>query len=152
MPIKTSVFLFLLFFSSVVAQVEQGTGLEVENYREVTVVVETLGPDAASIGLTSERIKNRAELRLRGAGLTLIDLSLGGYLYVNINIVGNAFSILIGFERLIYYQVNDQVYLTSARTWISGGAGTHGESATYILDAIDEYLEGFLIEYLRANQ
>jgi hypothetical protein len=154
MPIKTSVFLFLLFFSSVVAQVEQGTGLEVENYREVGVVVEPLGPGAASIGLTLERIESRTELRLRGAGLTLVDLSpdLDGFLYVNVNIVGNAFSILIGFERLVNYQVNDQVYLTSARTWTGGGAGTHGGSVTFLLDNIDEFLERFLIEYLRVNQ
>ena len=54
------------------------------------LIVEGLPEDAEEIGLTRERIQTAAESRLRAA--RLYDAEAGHYLYVNVNVVGRAFS------------------------------------------------------------
>jgi hypothetical protein len=75
------------------------------------------------------------------------------YLYVNVKVTGDAFSIDISFKRVVYYQVSGSMYSTYAATWSTGGTGVTGEGGeTYIMDSLDQMLDSFLNEYLAANK
>ena len=39
-----------------------------------------------------------------------------------------------------------------ATTWVRGSAGTHGGDAGYIRSGVSEYMDTFLLEYLRVNE
>ena len=113
----------------------------------VDLLVENLPEDAAEIGLTKERIQTLAESRLRAA--RLYDADGGTHLYVNVNVVGPAFS-----ERLNYQKrLTDPTGLSfRATTWDVGGVGTHGGDAGYIMQTVSERLDWFILEYLRVNE
>jgi len=67
---KRAILLLLLISAPAGAQTLSDNGLETANYKSVAVAIEDLSADARSIGLTTDRIQTRVELRLRSAGLT----------------------------------------------------------------------------------
>ncbi len=69
-PLTVTIVLLLLISAPAGAQPVSESGLETANYKYVVVVIERLSADAVSIGLTTDRIQTRVELRLRSAGLT----------------------------------------------------------------------------------
>ena len=72
------------------------------------------------------------------------------YLYIDVNVSGNGFSQSIHFKKVLYDPVSDERY--NATTWSLGSAGTHGGNAGFILQALSEGLDGFILEYLRVNE
>ena len=48
----------------------------------VSVVIEDLGPDAESLGLTKSRLHSQVELRLRRSGITVLEDAIP-FLYIN---------------------------------------------------------------------
>ncbi len=150
---KRAILLFALISAPAGAQTWSDSGLETANYKYVAVTVEELPADAGSIGLTEDRIQTRVELRLRLAGLTPGNRKKQEtHLYVNVNVGRNVFSILVQYERKVNFTAGNRQYSSLARTWQSGSAGTHGRDAAYITNALDEVLDKFLNEYLKANQ
>ena len=130
-----------------------GSGLEVENYRNVGLLIESLPGDLIELGLTKERIRTRLELRLRS--LNLIPVAGGDrpeFLYVRVSGIGNAFTVRLELNRPGNYLAPDgdsfAVYKMSVATWAKGMLGSHGGSAAYILERLDQSLN----EYLKANQ
>jgi hypothetical protein len=157
MKVKVFIWWGLLgLFSLTFLQGEPGTGLEVDNYRDIVVLVENLNPAAEALGLTAGGIEDRVELRLRAAGVTPTSEYLTYYLYVNVGVTGNAFTIAVNFSRLVLYFAGDTTYRTVGATWSTSVRGTFvrdsSAAATYILDRLDESVEEFLLEYLRTNQ
>ena len=130
-----------------------GSGLEVPNYKELPYLVESVSDAARAIGLTTDRLTTRLELRLREAGLVPVGTSYQHYVYLNVSVIGGAFSSNIRLNRFVSYLVDGREYVYSgATTWSVLGSGTHGGSAAYILDAVDSQLDEFLNEYLKTNQ
>lgn len=128
-----------------------GTGLEVENHDSVRVVIEDLSKDAADIGLTKERLRTRAELRLRQARFRPDRQAGTEYVYVRVNVVGSAFSVRVEFRRTLSYTVSQVIRQISATTWDHGGVGAHGGSSEYVVQSLDASLDAFLNDYLAAN-
>lgn len=132
-----------------------GSGLEVADYDNLTALVEPLGPDARAIGLTDSAVQNRLELRLRAAGIkpeTVPKVPDFVALEVNVNVVGGAVNIQVSLIRAVTYSAGGRTFGKLATTWQSSIAGTHGRKSAGILDVLDELLDKFLNEYLRANQ
>ena len=77
------------------------------------------------IGLTEESIQAAVESRLRSA--RLYDADASPYLYVNVNVVGRAFSARLEYNKTVYDQISTERGL--ATTWKIGSAGTHGRTA-----------------------
>ena len=71
-------------------------------------------------------------------------------LNVTVHVVGLAFRIEVDFRKRLWDSKTD--LLLSASTWRRSGLGTHGGRAEYILSGVPEYLDEFLVEYLRVNQ
>ncbi len=117
----------------------------------MNLVVEHLPSDASEIGLWDEAIQAAVESRLRSARLYRSEFALVPYLYVSVNVVGPAFSIDLGFKKILFD--GDFAYASgSATTWSSSSTGTHGGDAGYIVLALSQHVDRFLVEFLRVNE
>lgn len=116
------------------------------------LLVENLPADASKIGLTKEAIRAAAESRLRAARLYRSILSAPyHHLYINVNVVGQSHSIRLDFRKDVYDPLSGNTGF--AITWNTSGAGTHGGSgANFILSTISQYMDEFLVEFLRVNE
>ena len=150
----TSVALALFFFVSDAA----GQGMSSEGVarfqlfadcQPMYLLVEDLPSDASDIGLTQESIQAAAESRLRSA--RLYDSDPFPYLYINVNVVGKAFAIILEYNKIVYDPLSGLNF--SAPTWDSSITGTHGGSrANFILSSVSELMDKFLVEFLRVNE
>jgi len=122
------------------------------NCRPMMLVVEELPDDAKEIGLTRRRLLSATEARLRSARLYTDDYerSQGAYLYVNVLVVGRAFNLTVQYNKSLYDPLSD-LFLTAA-TWTRGNTGAHGGDAGYIMQAVYEKIDEFLLAYLRVNE
>ena len=102
----------------------------------------------ADIGLTVDRIQTMAESRLRAA--RLYDVTAFPILYVNVNVVTRGFSLGVEYRKVVYDRVSGET--NYATTWESGSVGTHSGDAGFILQGLSEYLDRFILEYLRVNE
>ena len=118
--------------------------------RPMRLVVEGLGDDAAKIGLTEESLQVAAESRLRGARLYTEDFVRAdlAYLYVNINVVGRAYSITVHYNKRVSDALGE---FGTAITWTSGSTGTSG-TGNFIVSGLSKHLDRFLAAYLRVNE
>ena len=116
--------------------------------RPMDLVVEGLPSHAAEIGLTKESIRAAAESRLRAA--RLFSPESEQYLYINVNVVGAAFSISVEYKKLVYDPLSDLRF--SAPTWGRRSTGTHGGQSNNILSILSKTLDQFLVEFLRVNE
>ena len=117
--------------------------------KPMALVVENLPPDASKIGLTVDSLQAAAvESRLRAARLYDSEV-LSPRLYVNVNVVGGAFSIRFQYDKLFYDPLSG--FTNIAATWDIGSTGTHGGDAGYILSWVSQYMDQFLLEFLELN-
>ena len=116
----------------------------------MSVAVEDLDADAGEIGLTKSAIQNALEARIRSAKLYA---SIGGapqFIYANVMVVGKAFSIRLGLYRWIKdagFGLDGFVVV-----WSRATTGTHGQDSQYIVGALSQLVDAFIVEYLRANE
>ena len=122
------------------------------NCQPMRLLVEDLPDAAADIGLTEERLVLAAESRLRGSRLYTAEGAegYGAYLYLRVNVVGNAFSIALDYRKNVRDLASGDV--NAATTWHAGSTGTHGRNVEYIVSGVSRYLDQFLTEYLRVNE
>lgn len=147
-----------LMLASASVQAQDGTAQQYDRFRLYTscapleLVVESLHPSAADIRLTEGDIITTVRSRLRGARIyTAKNTRLGDlYLYVNIAVVGLAFSISVQLKQTVLNPVLD-TYGT-ATTWSTGSIGTHGTDAGYILQSLGQHADRFVDEYLAVNE
>ncbi len=152
---KRAILLLLLISAPAAAHTRSDNGLETANYKCVAVVIEGLDADAGEIGLTKDRIQTRVKLRLRSAGLTPgNDFSKNRTaLHVNVNVIGDAFSIAVEYKRWVEFTTGNRRYRHVAITWDSGTTGTHSRTgAAFIMNSLDRQLDKFLNAYLKVNQ
>ena len=123
--------------------------------------------DAQDIGLTSESVKAAVESRLRAARLyttdeldSALDSRLRGgllydhvstrSLYIDVRVLGPAFSSTLRFGKLLHDPASGTRGL--ADTWVDHVLGTHGRDGTYVLRTVSELLDRFIARYLRVNE
>ena len=66
------------------------------------------------------------------------------------NIEARGFSLSVEYKKLLYDAVSGET--SYATTGEIGGAGSHGGDAGFILQGLSEYLDGFILDYLRVNE
>lgn len=120
------------------------------NCEPMALVVEGLSNSAADIRLTEERLQFAAESRLRGTRLFTTASGVNSYLYVNVNVVGRAFSISVEYKKRVLDIASDEANF--AATWESAAVGTHGRDAEGVVSVLSGFLDEFLTEYLRVNE
>ena len=122
------------------------------NCAAVELVIENVNSDADAkkIGLTDKSIQMTVESRLRSARIYASELK-DNYLYVNINVGKTAFGISLEFHKKVFDSISQDSWY--ATTWDTGATGTHGnQGANFILSSLSEFVDEFLVEYLRANE
>ncbi len=151
---KRAILLLALISAPAGAQTWSDSGLETAKYKYIFIILERLGSEASNIGLTFDSIYTRVELRLRSAGLTpdIEGKNDDSYLYVNVFVVGAAYTVAVRYERRVIFTAGDQQYIYYSPTWESASIGTHARSRVYIMNALDQQLDKFLNEYLKVNQ
>ncbi len=119
--------------------------------KPMQLLIEDLHSDAADIGLTKEALQAAAESRLRAARLYTEDYERADFarLYVNVNVVGPAYSISVEYQKTVRDVFRG---VGTATTWDSGSAGTHEGDADYIVSPLSQHLDRFLAAYLRVNE
>jgi len=120
------------------------SGLEIENPKRIDVVIEKVDEKTIMNGLSTELIRAKVELQLLRNGIipnaNPQTQNKSGYLYVNINIHGNAYGCRVGFHRIVNYKVEGKAYETVASVWQKGGIGAFGRDSSYLLSNIADYL------------
>ena len=118
-------------------------------------LVESLGPEGSQrTGLTRKAIENAVEARLRAARLfaptAAQTTNKEQYLYINVNIIGLAFSINVELNR--YLKNLGYGFGGFAIVWDTGSTGTHGGVGEYILASVSQHMDRFIASYLRVNE
>jgi hypothetical protein len=113
MGVEMKTILKLLFFIVLISTItfsQSKDGLKVTNPQKIEYLIADISPDGKSIGLTKERLSSKLELSMRIAKIKPIKLEKGidGCLYVNINVVGRAFSITLEYHRFVIYYYGDK--------------------------------------------
>ena len=72
------------------------------------------------------------------------------HLYVAVGVIGDVFSVEVSYRKVLYDSVSDRY--GPAAVWGLVGYGTHGGNARSILLSVSEFLDRFLVEYLRVNE
>ena len=104
--------------------------------------------DSQALGLTEESVEAAVESRLRSARL-YSDAS-PYVLSVDFVVFDDAFKLDLQFYKLVTDAFGSVARL--APTWSIEGAGIHGGQPGYIRSAVAEYVDQFLVEYLRVNE
>ncbi len=124
--------------------------------RAISVVIEDLGPDEESLGLTKSRLQTRVELRLRRSGITVLEDAIP-FLYVNINVKKTSTGLYavateVSLKQQVYLVRDSSIEITGV-TWNVASVGTVGENrlARSILDHVGKYVDEFANDYLAAN-
>ena len=111
-----------------------------------------LQEDEEIIELTKERLQTMVESRLRVARLfTSRTTPDAPFLYVAVHVSGQAFSLNLNYNKQVYDPKSGEI--SFAPTWNRVGTGMYGvRAADFILQAVSENLDGFVLEYLRVNE
>ena len=149
MRARIIIFTFALLSAQLHAQTDTERFELFNECRPMELIVEDLPDDAADIDLTEERIQTIAESRLRAARLYEAQ-GLNPFLSINVAVFGPTFNLLVEYRKPLYDPASDTT--RPAITWTSGVIGTHGGDAGYILQALSEYLDRFVLQYLRVNE
>lgn len=143
--------LVFLFFNNCYAS---GTGLEINDPKNIDVSVEDIDSYAQDLGISKEDIITKICLRLRRNGLipNSVDTKKIGFLYVNLGVLNNAFSLTYKFYRLVQYQNDGVIYTKLATVWEKSSIGTHSNNKSFILNSISDELDEFIEAYINSNQ
>ena len=147
-------FLTLALFASPLLA-KKYPGLKVKgNYKELRVVVENVPNN--TLGLAEEDVERAVKLRLLANGIKGTKTISVHYLYVDVAVLTgpNAFKIDIFLQKFSdAYGVDEKVagaYFLPEQGYY-GTLGTAGRSKQYILEALNEKLDKFLLDYLESN-
>lgn len=117
----------------------------------VGLVVEGITDDGIDIGLSEDMVTTTVRSRMRASGMfTEVRTNNQPFVYININVVGNAFSTRLEFrKRAKDVNQNGRGY---SSTWDRQYTGTHGQDAGYIISSLSLITDQFIDEYFEVNQ
>ena len=124
----------------------------------VIPVVEHLSDDAEKIGLGREEIVAAVESRLRAAGLYQSgyfgfpegSVVFFPHLYVDVNVKGNAYSVLVELKKWVNEPLSGQ--LNFAQTWRIGKLGTLGLGSPSIMSTVRSLTDQFVDAWNKVNK
>lgn len=124
----------------------------------VILVVERLSDDARKVGLRREEIIAAVESRLGAAGMYQSgyfgfpegSVVFFPHLYVNVNVNGDTFSVLVELKKWVNEPLSGQ--LNFAQTWRRGTVGTHRSGNPSIMSAVRSLADQFVDEWNKVNK
>ena len=125
----------------------------------VWVLIESLGPEEASIGLADDTVRTDVELRLKSAGLRVISpekakkiaVKDNSFLYVNVAVAsdGLAATVLAQFAQGTYL-LRNSLPISTAFTWTDVSTLLR-PSLDSVRSEINDLVDKFLREWLKQN-
>ena len=125
----------------------------------VWVLIESLGPEEANIGLADDTVRTHVELRLKSAGLRVISpeeakkiaVKDNTFLYVNVAVAsdGLAATVLAQFAQGAYL-LRNSLPIGTAFTWIDVSMLLR-PSRDSVRSEINDLIDKFLHEWLKQN-
>ncbi len=108
--------------------------------------------DDSLAGLTEERIRTKCELRIRQAGLESVQ-GKPCFLRVEVSVIPfiSAFAISLHFYQGVVFYAKGTTYFQLAPTWQRDSYGRYEMGSDFIISSLDQHLDFFLDEYLKAN-
>ena len=112
--------------------------------------------ESSQLNITEKAITNTVESRLRSA--RIFTDSYNEFLVVDVSIVGPAYNVYVAFVKSLEdYRLSEHLssplpVVGSAHTWQSGSTGVHAGQEGFILSQLSQIVDGFLVDYLKANQ
>jgi len=151
MKMKTALFaLFLCLCPNALFALD--TGLEMGGAKNICLVVEDVGGHAHNIGFSVDFIRAKVQSHLRKSGLQHSkDCGQDGYLYVNLQVLKDAYAIKIQFKRIVNYHLDSRVSSVLGSVWEINGMGHHGGVGDFVVSHILDKLDIFIAAYLKAN-
>ncbi len=158
------VFLTLFLMCLICEAYGQGIPIEKESLKGITalrVAIEDLKPEIEKDGLLKRTIQTDVEVKLRMAGIKVIDnpdLKEGNsFIYVNANILKSsnnefyAYNISVNLKQDVFLARNNKLCF-SAITWNSGSIGVIGKGELpEIRQDIKDHIDVFINDYLEMN-
>ena len=130
------------------------SGLEVDNYKMLPVVIKEIPEGLSNMGLTKEMVTSKVVAKLSQHDITALSNSdISHFLYIRINGTAEAFSIRVDFKRAVSFSAKKKSFTRyEASTWDSGAVGSHAATPDYITAQLDGLLDAFVSDYLKANK
>jgi hypothetical protein len=129
--------------------------------KSVEVLIEDLSADAKRIGLSESALRTDIELKLRPAGIMVVDRAEAsqGYatLFINLNVVAGSepwgFNMSFQLKQAARLIRDPSMAHLSVTTWSLATTGTVGSQrlAEVVRDTAKELADGFVNAYLAAN-
>ena len=124
----------------------------------------------SSLSLSAEAVRSAAEARLRSARLYQADdgdsrTIPNQFVFISVSGASVAFSVRLQFYRFLvwpspskltdwwrqqYPEGSDPVNLVP--TWERTSVGTHDGTSTVVLSVVSQFVDAFLVDYLRVNE
>lgn len=157
--ILTFFFLFLLV-TPAIGQHVFGSKESLRNIGSLYVVVEKTQPDFESAGLSTDLIKTDVELKLRLAGIHILEkhqiTAMSPWVYVNVNSFFDndlgvfAFNVSLGIWQPVKLERNNISVFAS--TWATGSTGRVGlEAVRSVRQQIKDVSDILINDYLSVN-
>ena len=109
--------------------------------------------DAKTIGLTKERLRTVAELRLRKEGITIVDEASREIpiVYVSVIVIGLACNVELRIYEWVGLQRLPSPKWILAAIWEDAQIGTHGGDPEFIVSGLNKLFDTFFNDYYKAN-
>ena len=123
----------------------------------VYVLVEALDPAETTIDLTKDRIRAVTEMALRRNGIRVLTFEeIRGtrgnpFVYVSVGMGRTSFNVSVDFKENVRLERSPTTQVLSATVWNANVTGTHGGDADSIIKSLDELVDEFCNDYLKAN-
>lgn len=150
--------------SPAVAQTTDDERAALRGLEGVGVVIENVGEEARDAGLRQEAIRNDVELRLRSAGIPILEparrfeVSGAPYLYVNVNAIGLeeidhfVYNIEVALNEYVNLVRHPGMQLTAASWKVPDVLGViHEDDLRDLREDIKDFVDQFANDYLAAN-
>ena len=126
-------------------------GLEVDSNESISISIE-FSDNYKMVGLSKTRLQTKCELRCRQAGIKIDIEAINLLLDLNVTVLQEgAFSVRLEFVRHVLFTVGKVKYWVTTATWSNGFVGIHGNDPEFIVGSVDQLLDNFLNEFLKAN-
>lgn len=149
------VLLFGLFFLNEAKAQSDSDRDTLAGLKGVSVLIESVKPEIERLGISAKQLQTDVELRLRRAGIPVID-SVDTFLYVNLSVhklddYSFAYTITVSLNQPVILSRNKAIS-TIAPTWSDGFVGTAGLNKLHTMrEAVADLVDTFINDYLAAS-
>jgi hypothetical protein len=152
-------FIALFLFSTAIARADDDiySRVSLRGLESIQVVVEELQPEVEQNGLTAIAVRTDVELKLRQAGIRVLDTTAAIWLHVSVSVLTSKdgiwpFMIQVELSQPVALARDPSILMASIYTWSVSGFGKVGRlNVRSLRDDVRDQVDKFINAYLAAN-